>query len=304
MCLGSYYRILSFDGGGILGIFQAHFCKKLWQEHLLLSVQMATGTSTGAIIACAIALNPKLVRDLPHLYEDLGKNIFGKPRWLTDQLLFRRTKYSVKPLRKSLVSIFEGKTLGDCDNTIRLVVPAFCTETQELKVFDSAVTKENNIPLVDVILASTAAPTFFPPHVYGTHRYIDGGIACNNPSYLAYSLARNNHNTSKKIRILSVNNTRSVISRTHSSYSKMRLIDWIYGRNSLIQTMIRTNSNQAHQLLEYEYRKFSSNYVRIHPEIADDIDMDDYKEALNALVPISDISYNSHKREIDFWARN
>ena len=42
--------------------------------------------------------------------------------------------------------------------------------------------------LVDAVLASTAAPTFFEPAKVGDVYYVDGGLCCNNPAFRAVGL--------------------------------------------------------------------------------------------------------------------
>jgi len=44
-------------------------------------------------------------------------------------------------------------------------------------------------PLVDAIMASAAAPLYFPPHPYGERLFVDGGLMAQNPTMLALSAA-------------------------------------------------------------------------------------------------------------------
>ncbi len=72
------FRILSLSGGGTRGIFQAVFLKELekklrtplWQHFDLIA-----GTSTGAIIALAVALDVEISK-IVELYRNKSKYIF------------------------------------------------------------------------------------------------------------------------------------------------------------------------------------------------------------------------------------
>ena len=52
------------------------------------------------------------------------------------------------------------------------------------------VTLSNNddIPLIDLMLMSSAAPSYFEQHEYKDKYYIDGGLAMNSPSMYNFSL--------------------------------------------------------------------------------------------------------------------
>jgi len=43
--------------------------------------------------------------------------------------------------------------------------------------------------LVDIGIATSAAPTYFPSYVFGGWRWVDGGVVANNPSMYAHAEA-------------------------------------------------------------------------------------------------------------------
>ena len=79
------FRVLSLDGGGMRGIYTAafldrlttHFAKPKSNEPADLgqSFDLITGTSTGAIVACALAIG-KPMNDVVALYKEHGRKIF------------------------------------------------------------------------------------------------------------------------------------------------------------------------------------------------------------------------------------
>lgn len=75
------YRILSIDGGGIRGVVAAKMLQQIEDEYLPgtslhESFDMFVGTSTGAVIAAAIA-NGKKPQDIVELYKDRNQKIFS-----------------------------------------------------------------------------------------------------------------------------------------------------------------------------------------------------------------------------------
>lgn len=80
------YRVLSLDGGGMRGIYTAEFLERLTcyfarsrnVEALDLGkgFDLITGTSTGAIVACALAIG-KPLNDVVELYREHGPEFAG-----------------------------------------------------------------------------------------------------------------------------------------------------------------------------------------------------------------------------------
>lgn len=182
------FRVLSIDGGGIKGVFAAALLadfEDLHGQSVADSFDLIAGTSTGGIIALGLALGIPAAEILD-FYERYGPLIFGNPRgWL---MRVQRTKYSSKPLRAALEGVFDDRRLGEART--RLVVPSLNPETGDVYVFKTShherFEHDYRERVVDVALATAAAPTFFPTHRLpaGTP-LIDGGIWANNPMGVA-----------------------------------------------------------------------------------------------------------------------
>lgn len=76
------FRILSLNGGGLRGIFQAVFLSKISQhleKPLWKNFDLICGTSTGAIVGAAVAMEVDIDR-VVSLYKEKGGAIFQKKR--------------------------------------------------------------------------------------------------------------------------------------------------------------------------------------------------------------------------------
>ena len=218
-------KILALDGGGIRGMITievlAEIERVLRQKlnrgddfRLAHFFDFVAGTSTGAIIAACIS-SGMAVSDIREFYEDSGKEMFDKVFRLN---LFKRfrTKYEDEKLAGKLQKVF-GKTttLGSSNlQTVLMMVMRNATTDSPWPVSNNPYAKYNqriqesgkprndcnlDLPLWQLIRASTAAPVFFPPEVVtfapGTANeyefiFVDGGITMyNNPAFQAFLMA-------------------------------------------------------------------------------------------------------------------
>lgn len=215
------FRVLSLDGGGIRGLYTASLLQQLAlriaryhgdaHEHNLdigKQFDLIVGTSTGSIIAVALAAGVPLERVL-QLYRDECKKIFKWPMPLQMGCTgdkFKATLWALiwnarspanksEALREALKGVLGDETVGQlyARRRVALCVPTINAETQKGWVFKtphlSRLTRDNNFPLVDVCMASAAAPIYFPIHSVkspelGSNailRFVDGGLWANDP---------------------------------------------------------------------------------------------------------------------------
>jgi predicted acylesterase/phospholipase RssA len=196
------HRLLSIDGGGLAGLIPAEALILIEQQldqltgdpqPLCNRFDLIGGTSTGAILAAGIALGLRAEK-LRDFYIKFGPDIFKKV------CLLKRFwhKYPSKPIEAHLKKVLGKNTLLGDDSlhtSILLTVKNatlgnnwFFTNNPKNKFFAN----NAKIPLWSIVRASSAAPTYFPPHTIavpdGTgaennYEFIDGGVSSyNNPS--------------------------------------------------------------------------------------------------------------------------
>jgi predicted acylesterase/phospholipase RssA len=117
-------RILSIDGGGFLGLATATFIAEVerhFGRKLHDSFDLFCGTSTGAIIALALASGMS-GEDVERLYQKLGSEVFRRSR-----LRIFRAKYRADSLKRALEEAFGDHRLDDIlKSGKRALVAAFC----------------------------------------------------------------------------------------------------------------------------------------------------------------------------------
>jgi patatin-like phospholipase/acyl hydrolase len=182
------FQILAIDGGGYKGMFAAAVLAKL-EEDYGLSVanhfDLVAGTSTGGIIALGLGagLTPAEMVDF---YARHGAEIFS-PRRLGVLRQVGRPKYRPEPLRRALEGVFGDRTFGS--SRMRLVIPSYDLRSDKTWLFrtDHAphLHRDGRLTMVDVGLATSAAPTYLPSYALNGLRLVDGGLWANNPVLVA-----------------------------------------------------------------------------------------------------------------------
>ncbi|HZQ94882.1 MAG TPA: patatin-like phospholipase family protein [Candidatus Sulfotelmatobacter sp.] len=195
-------RLLAIDGGGLLGLIPAEALILIEEQlnqitgtvkPLCDRFDLIGGTSTGAILAAGLALGLS-ARQLRDFYLAFGDEIFTKVFF---PLRFWHS-YPSGPLEKRLKEVLgEDTTLGSDRLRTQIVIVTknatqgndwFFTNNPNSKFF------KNNagLPLWQVVRASSAAPTYFPPHTIAVpdetgqkqrYEFVDGGVSSyNNPA--------------------------------------------------------------------------------------------------------------------------
>lgn len=187
-------RILSVDGGGIRGIIPLASLVKLEAHegrpcHEFFD--MVAGTSTGAVIAAGFSLGIS-ARGLLALYRNLALDAFEKLPWWQVLTNLGNHRYDNSFIARTLDVLGADRTLNSLPIDIMITAKNMTTGATDFFVRDNPDNAGlwGTLSLKDAVLASIAAPTYFPPHdaaVLGTsHTWVDGGVSVSgNPSYHA-----------------------------------------------------------------------------------------------------------------------
>ncbi|UYW27487.1 patatin-like phospholipase family protein [Methylorubrum extorquens] len=212
---GGPKKLLAIDGGGIRGVLSLEVLKKI--ERLLKEqsgrgdafrlsdyFDYISGTSTGGIIAAGLSIGMS-VDEIMDFYVEAGAQMFVKAR-LLERL---RSKFQDEPLARMLKEVFGAHTtLGsDSIRTLLLLVMRNATTDSPWPISNNPYAKYNertrldcnlDLPLWQLVRASTAAPTYFPPEVIVLGKkpnmmefiFVDGGVTMyNNPAFQMFLMA-------------------------------------------------------------------------------------------------------------------
>jgi hypothetical protein len=205
-------RILALDGGGIRGIFSLQILARI--EELLRQKEgrpdlkladvfhLFAGTSTGAIIATGLSWG-MAVGEIEQLYVTRGAEMFAKEHW------YRRlkAKYRADAIARCFRRMFSEDPDGSVPallgskrlRTLLLVAMRNASTGSPWPVTNNPAAMYNDrarpdcnldIPIWQLLRASTAAPTYFPPEEINLggrrHMFVDGAITpYNNPALIA-----------------------------------------------------------------------------------------------------------------------
>lgn len=316
------FRILSIDGGGIRGIIpakvlaelEAHLQQKEPGKKLYEHFDLICGTSTGAILAVAVALGIP-AKELVGFYKDNARVIF--PKWYLRILpqgsrALLTSIYSNKELRSKLQEVFSKANGGIPpllnDLKTNVCIPVFNGNDGQINVLKTKhhpeYTRDYKMPAHDAALSSASAPIYFPPHSFSFSNdlgsgvnvnMIDGGIFANNPALIGVLEATEKMGHSfSDLQLLSLGTGRG----KHIIKARWRPIDllyWFIPKPRLLDIILDSQSQITEQYLIFlqrlsEKRGDGFDYLRIQYDLGGDtIDLSaSSKRDLNRLEAIGD----------------
>ena len=191
--------VLTLDGGGMRGLFEAHVLDALEQalgRPITDVFDLVAGTSTGGVLALGVTVSARSPRELAELYEEHGPRIFRRTALARVRQLFV-SKYRRTQLDETLRLELGEARLSSAHP--RTVVPAFSLARRDIVWFDSDCRRpfprvkvaDCDPPAWQVAAATSAAPTYFEPaQVEGADgEWLDGGVGANDPTPFAMALA-------------------------------------------------------------------------------------------------------------------
>ena len=147
--------------------------------------------------------------------------------------------------------------------------------TYKLHIFDSKSADADRTKLVDVVLASTAAPTYFEPAKVGDVYYVDGGLCCNNPAFRAVALLADEGIPLDRIYVLSFSTAGTPVARDGSESIGLKQYGW--ARPAIDLAMSGSSSVAASDCGLVGY------HCRIEEDLEKTIELDDYEAAKKVL---------------------
>lgn len=271
--------ILSIDGGGIRGVIPAAFLiefEKRTGRPICALFDIIAGTSTGGILAATLTVpdnkgKPKYsAEEVCSAYFEHGGAIFHKSvlRMVTTLGGLIRPIYSPRKIEKMLGQYLGTKRLHT--TLTEVLITAYDMSSSTPWFFKTSYAKQHRNPVDDplltqVVRATIAAPTYFPPLVMEGHCMVDGGVFACNPALCAYAQARRMYPEEDDFLVVSLGTGLQEHNRPCSDVYSWGVIDWAVPISGVM-----LNSSSAtvdYQMLSLVGRK---NYIRFQVQLEED----------------------------------
>ena len=266
------FRILSLSGGGYLGLYTAVVMAELEKqlgEPLGRRFDLIAGTSVGGLLAMAVAFELPL-SVIVELFKTRGEEVFSGrdlPSGAMTRLLdlsrsVMGPKYDGRMLRTELQRHFGDATLADAKHA--LVIPAVDVTRSVTKVFKTPHVKpsrgDEDIPVVDIMLATCAAPAYFPSVRIGQRLYADGGLFAVAPDQVALHEAQHFMKIDPaRVRMVSVGTATAGYQPGEPVHADAGAVGWL-SDGRLILTLIAVQQQHVQAIME---DRLDDRYLRL-----------------------------------------
>ena len=195
--------LLALTGGGIMARFTTAVLEDLQLRRDAITggqgaeaplpevFDLMAGTSAGALCVAGLAMG-RSPAELSRLFDEHGPRIFPAGSFWRLLRWTVTAKFDQRPLQAAVDVALGGTNPRLGDLSCHVAFPAVDETEGQPVVFTTANPDHLDIPLRDVVLASAAAPTYFPAHRIGPsgRRFVDGGLFANAPDLAALTIAR------------------------------------------------------------------------------------------------------------------
>ncbi len=252
------FHILALSGGGYKGLYTAQVISqiekrtgKLFGSHF----DLICGTSVGGLIALALATRDISASTVVETLQAAGPRIFvpvempkrklaglkAMGRVELDKTIYKKSgftldrgvtaaKHDSAPLKNALKAIFGDRKIGDLKT--RVLIPAANWTKGGPQFFKTPhnprFTLDEERTLVDVAMATSAAPIYLPNYEFEHQVYVDGGIVGNAPGIFGVHEVEHaiDAGVEKDIHLLSIGALSSKTTADQSEDLNKGLVQW------------------------------------------------------------------------------
>lgn len=267
------FKILSIDGGGIKGIYSAALLakfEKLSNQKITDCFDLICGTSTGGLIAILLGAGFS-AKEIVDFYRDNASKIFPEHNVVISHIkqLFGVNKHDNVSLRETLAQLLGDKQMKD--SVINLCIPSIDCDNEKPVVFktphDPNFTRDTELKMLDVALATSAAPTFLPKHklIELERNMVDGGLWANNPALVGVIEAQSiffKQDSYENFALLSVGNI-DINTGCFTKFGKRNIWNFFF-LVELIEFFMHIQSKSVENMVDILKRTTGSTYNRIY----------------------------------------
>ena len=267
------FKILSIDGGGIKGIYSAALLanfEKLSNQKITDCFDLICGTSTGGLIAILLGAGFS-ANEIVNFYKNNASKIFPEHNVIISCLkqVFGIHKHNNKALKEILTGLLQDKQMKD--SCINLCIPSIDCDNEKPVVFktphDPNYTRDTELKMLDVALATSAAPTFLPKHklIELERNMIDGGLWANDPALVGVIEAQSvffKQDSYENFALLSVGNI-DINTGCFTKFGKRNIWNPLF-LVELIGFFMHIQSKSVENMVDILKRTTGSTYNRIY----------------------------------------
>jgi len=268
---------------------------------------LVCGTSIGGIISILLALEIPLSK-IKEKFKSNKFDIFPQ-RW-TITKYFQSAKsivwdgkatYTDEGLRKLFNELTEKIRKKKPDGILTLkdlklpcAVTSYDLNINSVVYFTNLTQECQNIPIIDAILSTSAAPTYFPIHTFTCDNFeyqcVDGGIWGNDPRIFAFAFQRI-FSHARIINIVSFGTglfQENYISRKGHEDP----VSWLRFKPDIISTLMNASTSQVEKIFEYGFRTGLVRHTKLNVTLTTPIDLDDPNS-----LPLQEKYFNEEKND-------
>lgn len=266
------FQILALSGGGFRGLFTSSILARLEDQAgkpIGDCFDLISGTSAGGIIALGLALG-KSAESIRKMFLEHGQEIFPRGERPTSKFgrlrakfrEFYHPKYDGTVLRRKIEDVLGADArLGDAKT--RVLIPAVNMTKGSVQMFKTAhnpkFMNDYKLAAVDIAMATSAAPLYFPMAELGNSYFIDGGVVANAPDLCAVHEAIIFLDQKlEDIRVMSIGTTTSKFSLPSSAGRNFGVKHWLENQR-LASTVISSQQQLVDFMLKHQ---LGTHYVR------------------------------------------
>lgn len=292
------FHILALSGGGYKGLYTAQIIAQI-ENHTNKSFgshfDLICGTSVGGIIALALATREISAKTVVETLKSVGPQIFLRVEMPERKLaglkqmakteinrkVYKKSgftfdrgimaaKHDNSQLKEALVDIFDNRKIEDLKT--RVLIPTANWTKGAPQFFKTPhnpkFTMDGARSLVDVAMATSAAPIYLPNYEFEHQVYVDGGIVGNAPGIFGVHEAEHAivDASDKKLFLLSIGALSSKTTANQSKSQNKGLLQW---SSRIFDFMMACQEQTAHFMMQ---QKMDERYHMIDRLTSEDQD--------------------------------
>ena len=215
-----------------------------------------------------------------------------------------------KDFKEDFEYIDEGYNLHRVKNEKVLLITSYNTTTNSIIIFNTSYSKHWGYRIADVLKATMAAPTYFPPHIMfpgkkvdghfvkdnsRSELYIDGGVFANDPELAALWAIRMQWKKMANYQLLSIGT--GCYTTTLSSSTLGGYFGWIFNNGFLVNTLMDATRSFIETIASNLAKFNDTKRMKLNYQITKPMDLDD-----GSFVEKFDQEWETLKNEADFKA--